>query len=311
MPFWNKKKTSTTNDTGHAGSDEPPREYAYGDSSAKETDAFIKSITSTAPRYGDLEPSRNPSGGLSRGVENDYTQQMTAYRQQFVGEKKLGCGGQCARMYLLIVFAFWLLLGLAGAGGTLYLRYKSDFFGKACTPCKHVTPFFVSGFLVVAVVGIVGVAASIRRGKCLLLTSNVLVCVLFLLFIAWTVVVIMAVAGSFDDKLADGWKSQTTDDAGTICSLQEKLECSGWGSLCVNATSASPVDGCPLCDNTTATTPTPNGYARTCKSLLEKDLKESFTWLLVVGIVGVLVTLSSMCMAWRIRRRPKNEVYAY
>eukprot|EP00759_Apiculatamorpha_spiralis_P058847 PhF_6_TR9431/c0_g1_i1/m.14743 len=201
----------------------PPPKYKYGGDDAKETDDFINAITSNVPKH---EPTES-----TPFVTNQIQTFLTEER-----ERSLGYSGQCYRILLTIFNLLFLLGGLAGTGGVVYLMLAKDTFLTVCTQCKNLLPMFIAASLVVALVGIIGLCATKKRNKCLILLYNFFQVLIFLLFLGWLIAVVVARTNVFNKYIADGWDDTVQSDPSSICDIQRTLKCSGWDTTCGNGT---------------------------------------------------------------------------
>jgi len=229
------------------------KQYAFGDSEATGTDAYVNSIAGERKNYQKFDQSSAASGAW-------YSQDSEpVYRNK------------CSRAIVIMVSGFLFLLGVAVM---IVAKVQQDKkFLTLCPNCNVViTVMYIFGgsLAFIALLGLVGALTRIRLFA--------YVYTLFLIILALACMAAGFAVVAFENNLKQSeitklWDDAVSDNDDFICDFQHEFNCSGFTTCCnywaPNVCNYTAKECLPRCNNS-------NANIETCQSKVESEVKSHF-----------------------------------
>ena len=201
------------------------------------TDAFIKQTSSSAPRKNKAsrtsdEEMRTTTNNVRQEWSSDIYSRLNS---DDVKSDSPACG--CSSIFVLS-FSIALLLG----GLALIVIGSIEKDHRLLPLCPKCTVIINALYGIGAcnmAVGILGVVAAATRKKVLAIPYMVMVLLFAVVFLGLGIAVLVFQGGSI--QLGSVWVDAVKNDPDLICSLQTKLQCSGYHNGCCNGPNTSSV----------------------------------------------------------------------
>jgi len=252
--------------------------YAQGDDAA--SDAYVNSI----------------AGNRAKPQQN-YSKLETDGGQWYSSDAEPVYRNKCSR---IIVITVSVILFLVGVGVMILGKVQQD--KKVLPLCPHCTDLITACYIVggaLAFFALIGLAGALTRIRCFAFIYTFLLVLLGLVCCAAGFAVV-----AFDTNLKQSDVEKLWDDAVSanedfICDIQDRLNCSGFNSCCLNIG-----DFCP---NYTAaeclTRCTSNGNLEPCQQKVEAEVKDHFKPLMGVTFGLALVLFITAIASVRMTKK--------
>lgn len=267
--------------------------YSTGEDQA--TDSYIESIAGKrVDRMQSASSEMDVNGGSTWYTSAD---QRPQYKNS------------CARVGVLI---FNGILLLAGIGLCILARVEKD--KKVLPLCPHcselMTVMYIFGGALI-VFALIGILSAVSRFKPLAFIYALLVLLLAIACIAAGFAVVVFETGMKETEVEKLWKDAVDDQESFICTLQDRLQCSGFNKCCqvvpgtanvssfnCNATVGEYVSQCDVRCSTSN-----DQYTEPCNNKVEDEVKAHFKPLIGVtfalGFILILVAVAAVRMTLR------------